>query len=486
MLFSLQSGKNKLLLLILILHFSVALGWGLMDNHLHAVWPGALALAFSLLACYYKPNTLFSHSVIGVSLIVFSAIFIHLANGMIELHFHIFFVLALLSIYYEWKVIAIAAGATAVHHLLGLVSSFFTVYNDHPEWSTYLIHILFVALTSIVLGYQCEIGKRSLKTINRQNQNLQQAFENIEGKRQVGQSVSERIKLVTSGLNVSSNQQASGSQQQVSALSQVTSTLAELSHAAQSINSRIGQINELTAQAQASAAQVMTAIQSVEEAGEDGSRIVERTVINNQQVTERYDELVEVLAELKARSTDIKRVLTILRSISDETHLLALNAAIEAAGAGEFGERFGVVAHEIKALSNRSIKASGEVGDIIKELEAGIRQAVEAVEAGQEATGEALRMTQQSQEASDKITQAIWQSSIEVASIEYMLETLRNLSGEINLATSQQFSASQQAVEALQEIGSIARQTTSGSLQIKNTTTDLEQLSTDLQNALAA
>jgi methyl-accepting chemotaxis protein len=54
---------------------------------------------------------------LGLSYMAFSALFIQLAHGLIEMHFHIFSALALLLVYRDWKVPTAAAAAIAVHHV---------------------------------------------------------------------------------------------------------------------------------------------------------------------------------------------------------------------------------------------------------------------------------------------------------------------------------------------------------------------------------
>lgn len=66
----------------------------------------------------------------------------------------------------------------------------------------------------------------------------------------------------------------------------------------------------------------------------------------------------------------IAEVLGLIEDIAAQTNLLALNATIEAARAGDAGKGFSVVATEVKSLADETAKATVEISDQIKAIQA--------------------------------------------------------------------------------------------------------------------
>ena len=113
-----------------------------------------------------------------------------------------------------------------------------------------------------------------------------------------------------------------------------------------------------------------------------GAEVVEKTVAVMGQIADKVQESARTVESLGARSDQIGAIIGTIEDIADQTNLLALNAAIEAARAGEQGRGFAVVADEVRALAERTTKATREIDLMIKTIQQETRGAVSAMELG--------------------------------------------------------------------------------------------------------
>jgi twitching motility protein PilJ len=116
------------------------------------------------------------------------------------------------------------------------------------------------------------------------------------------------------------------------------------------------------------------------QATERGRVAVQETVQDMQSIRSAVQRMSKQVKALGDRSLEISQIVSTIRDIANQTNLLALNAAIEAAGAGEAGARFAVVADQVRKLAESSTQATREIADLVKVIQSETQDAVVAME----------------------------------------------------------------------------------------------------------
>ncbi|MGD9252457.1 MAG: methyl-accepting chemotaxis protein [Holophagae bacterium] len=267
------------------------------------------------------------------------------------------------------------------------------------------------------------------------------------------QSSSVEVATAATTVHRVSSELASASSQQAAAVVQITATTEELARTA-------GQI------ASNAAGQAELATES-ENAGDVGAQSVEAAVSGVEAVRQHVEAISGRADTLGSRAREIYRILDLITEIAQETHILALNAAIEAATAGEHGERFSVVAEEVRRLAERSRESVDSVRAHLDEFAGAIRGVVVATEGGSKAAQQVL---EQSRAAQGSISQ-----------LRGALSKTAQASREISLATEEQRGASDQVVQTLHEVRQAVERIAFGLKRYTAAADTLNQLALSIQ-----
>ncbi|GAA0820990.1 methyl-accepting chemotaxis protein [Colwellia asteriadis] len=110
--------------------------------------------------------------------------------------------------------------------------------------------------------------------------------------------------------------------------------------------------------------------------------IVQKNTLGVEALSTEVEGINGVISQLHENSASIGNVVSVIKSIADQTNLLALNAAIEAARAGEQGRGFAVVADEVRTLAMRTQDSTSEIEGIISQFKTLTETAFEAIKRG--------------------------------------------------------------------------------------------------------
>ncbi|MGB4019239.1 MAG: methyl-accepting chemotaxis protein, partial [Syntrophomonadaceae bacterium] len=108
------------------------------------------------------------------------------------------------------------------------------------------------------------------------------------------------------------------------------------------------------------------------------SAAVQQTASSAASINTSEQKLNQHIEEIGSSAREIFAILDSIKSIADQTKMLGLNAAIEAARAGDAGKGFGVVAEEIRKLSESSKQTADGIGKLIRAIEEKISVANES------------------------------------------------------------------------------------------------------------
>ncbi len=118
------------------------------------------------------------------------------------------------------------------------------------------------------------------------------------------------------------------------------------------------------------------AAEKTAEATQNALAAVQETVLGMDGLRESISEMEKRFKRLGERSQEISSAVSLINTISERTHVLALNASMQAATAGEAGRGFAVVAEEVQRLSDSSRQATGQISQLVGNIQADTNETV--------------------------------------------------------------------------------------------------------------
>jgi C4-dicarboxylate-specific signal transduction histidine kinase len=144
---------------------------------------GAVIVSLPIALVLKAAGTPPTRHAVAVAQMLMSALLIHVGDGRIEMHFHVFGSFAFLAFYRDWRVLVTGVVVIAGDHLLRGMLTPESVYGDAAagNWRT-LEHAAWVLFENVFLIFSCVQGVREMRGVAEGQALLERSYRDVEDK----------------------------------------------------------------------------------------------------------------------------------------------------------------------------------------------------------------------------------------------------------------------------------------------------------------
>ncbi|HYH47974.1 MAG TPA: GAF domain-containing protein, partial [Acidimicrobiia bacterium] len=175
--------------------YALAMGFSAVHSAAEGVVVPAAAVVATMGGLSRRIRTLAA----SVGLLSSSAVLVHLSGGLIEMHFHFFVMVAVVSLYQDWRPFLAAIGYVFIHHgLLGALDPA-SVFNhpaalNHP-WRWAGVHAVFITGTSLACLVNWRLNEAHLAQRRQAEGRLREESRIVERLDEVGRMLAADLQL---------------------------------------------------------------------------------------------------------------------------------------------------------------------------------------------------------------------------------------------------------------------------------------------------
>jgi methyl-accepting chemotaxis protein len=387
----------------------------------------------------------------------------------ITTYFMIYYFMALITLYHNYRPLLLASGASIALTLYLFSHSELRdkIFKDVSGVDLMPI-ILFLILVSGVLIAQTVIGEKMMRKAEEKTEEskasaakIESVLTEIKGSllllEEFNSKLQENIQVtgqISREVTIAFNEISSGVEVQAQSMTDISDSMHAIDgtiHTVADTSITMRDVSKRTAQVTGQGNEEMTALASEVD-----------------KVNEIVSSTVELMTDLGEQNQRISAIVTTIQDISTQTNLLALNAAIEAARAGEHGRGFAVVSGEVRKLAEHARNATEEIAMILGQIQQKTHTVSEQVLVGQQA----VMASKDSVHRVVRVFTDITHNTVQVT----------NLAGQVEDMVQNLLTASKSIVEEVTSVSSVTQQSAAS---VEEVLSSVEEQHSRIENIVA-
>ncbi|MEN2768801.1 methyl-accepting chemotaxis protein [Ornithinibacillus xuwenensis] len=272
---------------------------------------------------------------------------------------------------------------------------------------------------------------------------------------------------------------------------QIASTMEELSsgsenqaHSASNLAERMNDFIKIVRTSEENGVEIAGTSENVLSLTNEGRELMKTSVVQMKQIDSIVSEAVEKVQGLDKQSTQISKLVLVIKDIADQTNLLSLNAAIEAARAGEHGKGFAVVADEVRKLSEQVASSVGEITTIVTNIQSETGHVVKSLHSGYTEVKEGTAQIEETGKNFASIHGSVTDMASKITTISSKLREIANSSNDMNNLIEDIAAVSEESAAGVEQASASAQQTSSSMEEVSSSAEELEKLAEQLNTEL--
>ncbi|HDR3345815.1 TPA: HAMP domain-containing protein [Bacillus cereus] len=226
-------------------------------------------------------------------------------------------------------------------------------------------------------------------------------------------SIIDKVRQTAEQVSTSSQELSVSTKENSIAFKEIASAITGLNLGAHSheyvVQKCLGIVQEMESkmkEIKGAAKQVGNALENMDQHSAKGKDLIKQIVNQMKRMKDTVQDVSSSIYALEAQSKEIHEILTVITTISNQTHSLALNASTESSCAGEMGEEFSGVADEVRILAKRTEASARDIAKLIGETQAEAERAVRSIQKSSKEVESGITLVQSSGAFFEKISES--------------------------------------------------------------------------------